>query len=237
MKTPPAAAELLNRLGYTFRNEEHLLEALSHRSWANESRRRGWGDNERLEFLGDAVLGLAAARFLTETFPEADEGELSRRRASLVGERHLEAAARSFSLGKCLMLGRGEERSGGREKRSILADAMEALVGAVYRDGGWRSAYRICRKIFTETLSSAEVDHASSDAKTRLQEICQERYHATPVYRVLQRQGPDHKPWFSVETLLDGAPLAVGEGAKKKDAEQAAAAAALKVVAVRKNDG
>ncbi len=220
-------AELQRFLGYNFRDPKLLLEALTHSSYAHERPQAAAQDNERLEFLGDAVLGLAAARYLVQTLPMAEEGELSRMRAVLVREEWLAAAARMISLGDFLRLGRGEDRSGGRRKSSILSGATEALIGAVFRDGGWRSAYRVSLKFFREPLLAEEVLRQAADAKTHLQELCQERFHLTPSYRLVSQAGPSHHPRFRVEALLGKKVLAEGEGLNKKEAEQAAAAAAL----------
>ncbi|HWR98651.1 MAG TPA: ribonuclease III [Candidatus Methanoperedens sp.] len=218
---------LEERLGHRFRRPELLAAALTHRSAAVERPGEAAEDNERLEFLGDAVLGLAAARHLAAERPGAREGELSRLRAALVGETALAAAARDLGLGESLRFGRGEERSGGREKPSILAGALEALVGALFLDAGWRSAYRFARAIFRGPAGTALAADGGIDAKTRLQEYCQRRWRETPVYAVLERSGPAHSPRFVVEALLGGRTLGRGEGGSRKGAEQAAAAAAL----------
>jgi len=184
-------------------------------------------DNERLEFVGDAVLGLAAARHLAVEHPQAREGELTRMRAALVGEPALAAAARELDLGARLCFGRGEERSGGREKPSILAGGLEALVGAVFLDGGWRNAYRLCCAIFQGSAGAAVAAGKAGDAKTRLQELCQERERATPDYTLVEQTGPAHRPLFVAEARLGDRVLGRGEGRSRKSAEQAAATAAL----------
>jgi ribonuclease-3 len=218
--------DLQERTGYRFTDPGRLREALTHRSFTHENPGGSEGDNERLEFLGDAVLGLAAAGHLSDSFPEAREGDLSRLRSSLVSQSALAAAAARFRLGACLRLGRGEERSGGREKESILAGAAEALVGAVYLDGGWPPAYGLALRYFQGAAGTGGLQ-AVADAKTRLQEICQEGQGVTPRYRLLEQRGPDHQPLFTVAVLLDGEELARGRGASKKEAEQEAAAAAI----------
>jgi ribonuclease-3 len=227
LKRPPAdLEELQERIGYRFRRPELLAAACTHRSRAAEEQ-GGAPDNERLEFLGDAVLGLAAARWLSDRRPASREGELSRLRAALVGERPLALAARGLDLGACIRLGRGEELTGGREKPSILAGALEALVGAVFLDGGWRSAYRLARAVFTGPAGGAVAEGSVGDAKTRLQERCQERSRETPVYALVGRTGPAHRPRFVAEVRLGERALARGEGGSRKEAEQAAAARAL----------
>ncbi|HEY5997746.1 MAG TPA: ribonuclease III [bacterium] len=217
---------LEERIGHVFRKPELLAAALTHRSAAVEQAGDGAEDNERLEFLGDAVLGLAAARHLAEVHPKAREGELSRLRAALVGETALAAAARELGLGGSLRFGRGEERSGGREKASILAGALEALLGAVFLDAGWRAAYRLARSLFSGPAAAA-LAAGGVDAKTRLQELCQRRWRETPAYAVMERSGPAHRPRFTVEARLGARALGRGEGGSLKSAEQAAAAEAL----------
>ena len=218
--------ELQQRIGYDFRDEALLDEALTHSSYANENSDRRGRNNERLEFLGDAVLGLAAAHHLCELLPDAREGELSLQRVRLVSEKSLAAAARHISLGDCLLLGRGEERSGGREKQSILADAAEALVGAVFRDGGWEAAYSVVGRLSLQALEGGFAA-AVHDAKTRLQELCQEEHGTPPRYRLLSQEGPPHQPLFTVAVSLDDRVLAEGSGGSKKEAEQSAAGKAL----------
>jgi ribonuclease-3 len=226
----PAVSGLEERIGYRFRRPALLESALTHRSAAAERPAGEAEDNERLEFVGDAVLGLAAARHLAAEHPEAREGELTRMRAALVGEPALASAARHLELGQLLRFGRGEERSGGRGKASILAGALEALVGAVFLDGGWRSAYRVSRAIFRGPAGGAVAAGRAGDAKTRLQELCQERHRETPAYTLVGQSGPAHRPTFVAEARLGGRPLGRGEGLSRKAAEQAAAAAALEAV-------
>jgi ribonuclease III len=219
--------EVEERLGYRFRRPELLVAALTHRSAIAERPAGEAEDNERLEFIGDAVLGLASARHLADEHPAAREGELTRMRAALVGEPALAAAARDLGLGERLLFGRGEERSGGREKPSILAGALEALVGAVFLDGGWRSAYRLARAVFRGPAGEAVAAGRIGDAKTRLQELCQERHRETPEYALVEQSGPAHRPRFVAEVRLGARALSRGEGWSRKGAEQAAAAAAL----------
>jgi ribonuclease-3 len=218
---------LEERIGHRFRRPGLLAAALTHRSAAAERPPGEAEDNERLEFIGDAVLGLAAARHLADEHPGAREGELSRMRAALVGEPALAAAARDLGLGALLRFGRGEQRSGGGGKPSILAGALEALVGAVFLDGGWRSAYRVSRAIFRGPAGRDLAAGRAGDSKTRLQELCQQRRRETPAYAIVERSGPDHEPRFVAEALLGGQVLGRGEGGSRKVAEQSAAAEAL----------
>ena len=215
------------RIGYSFRRPELLAAALTHRSVLSERPGEGLEDNERLEFLGDAVLGLAAARWLSERRPGAREGELSRLRSSLVGERALAEAARALGLGCDLRLGRGEEGTGGRGKPSILAGALEALLGAVFLDGGWRCAYRLARTFLVATAGESLAAAGRPDAKTRLQETCQQRWRKAPTYGIVASTGPAHLPCFVAEARLGDEALGRGEGGTRKEAEQAAASAAL----------
>ncbi len=224
---PGELSAIEERIGYRFRRPALLEAALTHRSAVAELRTGEVEDNERLEFLGDAVLGLAAARHLAAEHPAAREGELTRMRAALVGEPALATAARDLGLGEQVRFGRGEERSGGREKPSILAGALEALVGAVFLDGGWRSAYRLCCAVFRGPAGRAIAAGQAGDAKTRLQELCQELHRETPSYALIEQSGPAHRPRFVVEAWLGKRVLGRGEGWSRKSAEQDAAAAAL----------
>lgn len=227
METGQNHDELQRRIDYVFRDPGLLREALTHSSFANEKPGGAAEHNERLEFLGDAVLGLAAAGYLSELFPAVREGELSRLRARLVNEKSLAEAARRLALGECILLGRGEERSGGRQKQSILADAAEALAGAVFRDGGWSEAYRMVRIFFLQAPEGG-ILRASRDSKTRLQELCQEKFREAPRYRLLSQSGPSHEPTFTVAVVRGDETMAEGTGMSKKGAEQAAAEEALR---------
>jgi len=222
-----AQTPLERRLGHRFRDRDLLETALTHRSFAHE---RGGGEHyERLEFLGDAVLGLVAAERLYRLHPDDPEGELSKRKAFLVSREVLAGRARELGLGEALRLGVGEERTGGREKTSLLADAMEALIGAVYLDGGLAAAREVVEALLA--AGAARQAHGARDPKTRLQEVAQGRGWGLPVYRVLDATGPDHAKRFRVECRLRGEAVGTGEGRSKKAAEQAAAAAALETLA------
>lgn len=212
------------RLGYVFAQPELLRDALTHRSFRNERPQEAPADNERLEFLGDAVLGAGVAFLLHEAFPEAREGELTRRRAELVSEGGLLTVAEDLSLGAALRLGKGEARSGGRQKPRLLASAVEACLGAVYLDGGPEAALGVVRRLFGERVHTAS---ARRDAKSRLQELVQARQKTTPRYVHLAAHGPDHARLFEAAVEVDGDEVARGEGRSKADAERAAAAAAL----------
>ena len=215
------------RLGYRFQRPELLERALTHRSFSNE---RGEGETyERLEFLGDAVLGLVTAEHLYDDTPDRQEGELTRSKGHLVSSRVLAELADSLGLGAVLRLGVGEDRSGGRSKASLLADALEAVLGAVFRDGGYHAARRVITALLDQAPAPAGGIEAR-DAKTRLQELAQARGQGRPTYHEIDVSGPDHKKRFTVECRLDGRPLGAGLGRTKKRAEQKAAAAALAIL-------
>lgn len=215
---------LQRQLGYEFQRPELLERALTHRSYANE---QGLGENyERLEFLGDAVLGLATAERLFAERPRKQEGELTRSKGHLVSARVLAELAAELKLGAILRLGVGEERSGGRRKGSLLADALEAVLGAVFHDGGYDEARRVIARLLDRAPAPAG-GIESRDAKTKLQEFAQSRGWGRPTYHEIDASGPDHEKLFTVECRLDGQSLGVGTGRSKKRAEQQAAAGAL----------
>jgi ribonuclease-3 len=218
-------ADLEDRLGYRFRDRQLLATALTHRSYANEHADLDRSDNEKLEFLGDAVLDLVVGHMLMNRYPGASEGELSVTRAQVVSEAGLAEVAEELSLGEFLYLGKGEQRSGGRFKPSLLSDAVEAVVAAVYLDGGFDAAWQLVTRLFPRRLSQVELT-GYYDHKTRLQERAQELVRETPTYQVIEERGPDHQKVFVVAVTLRGRELARAEGRSKKQAEQRAAAAA-----------
>jgi ribonuclease-3 len=222
-----ASSRLCEELGYTFADTGLLLDALTHRSFKNERPDLAATDNERLEFLGDAVIGLLVASLLYLQFPDADEGELTRRRADLVSEKGLSEAAEAIALGDAMRLGKGEQKSGGRSKPRLLASALEALVGAVYSDGGADAAFAVARRIFEPRLHTSAPGHR--DAKSRAQEWAQANLGGTPVYRLVGTDGPDHEREFTVAIELHEEEVAKGAGRSKIEAEQAAASAALAI--------
>lgn len=217
-------------IGYVFRKPALLEEAFTHRSFVNEARATGGRDNERLEFLGDAILALIISQYLINTFPGDLEGELSKKKARLVSETSLASAARRLTLGRFLRLGRGEERTQGREKSSLLANALEAVIAAVYLDGGLEPAqalaHRALGEVFQE-LHAAEGNEYSRDYKTQYQEWCQKRFDTLPRYATVRESGPDHEKTFEVHVMVNGDVLGVGVGRTKKEAEQKAAKQAL----------
>jgi ribonuclease-3 len=212
-------------LGYTFRERGLLEQALRHASWCNEHSAAGLEDNERLEFLGDAVLDLVVGHKLMTRYPQLREGQLSVTRAQVVSEAGLSEVAAQLGLGEWLVLGKGEEKSGGRGKASILADAFEALLAAVYLDGGFVAAVEMVERLLAQRIETVEFK-GFYDFKTRLQETAQARLKAAPTYRVEQEIGPDHDKRFVVSVTLGGEEWARAVGKSKKEAEQMAAAEA-----------
>ena len=219
--------ELEKKLNYTFRNPALLEEALSHSSYANEHRAGHLNSNERLEFLGDSVLGFVTAEFLFLQHPDLPEGDLTRIRAALVCEQSLYEVARKLDLGSYLKLGRGEEAGGGRERTSILADAMEAVFAAVYLDGGITAASALIHRCLLDAEKEEAVEERRRDYKTALQELVQRESGQVLGYQLIGAEGPDHAKIFSVEVDLNGIPIGQGRGRSKKEAEQNAAKAAI----------
>jgi ribonuclease III len=224
--------QLESILSYSFQRKELLSLALTHRS---SHLRPGEEQNEKLEFLGDSVLGLAMSDLLMRRFPEASEGDLSKLRASLVNAGVLASKAAALSLGQWLRLGGGEERSGGREKSSILAAVYEAVLGAVYLDGGFAPAYELVSRHFADELEEKS-RAVLFDCKTRLQEIAQKIFKEIPVYTVVEARGPDHQRLFISQVAIAGKPYGCGEGSSKKSADQAAAFHTLAILKLE-NEG
>lgn len=212
-------------LGHQFADPELLVDALTHSSFANEKPALARGDNERLEFLGDAVLQWIVSALLWDRFPQATAGEMTRRRADLVCEEGLADLARCVGVGPGMRLGKGEERSGGRDKPRLLASALEACVAAVFLDGGSEDAVATCRRLFLPRIE--EGAPGARDFKTRVQETLQRRGRRPPRYEVRSATGPDHARSFDVALVVDGDTLACGSGRSKLEAEQAAAEQAL----------
>ncbi|WP_155317976.1 ribonuclease III [Desulfosarcina alkanivorans] len=226
---PPSREALEQALGYRFNNAERLTAALRHSSFVNEQPQTDISSNERLEFLGDAVLNLAISHLLMERYPDLAEGELSRNRAHLVNETQLATVARQINLGAHLLLGKGEALTDGREKNSILADATEAVIAAIYLDGGFDAAFTFVGCQFRERLRAATQTGYETDYKSRLQERVQSRYHEVPRYQVVGERGPDHEKIFTVRMSVSGI-AAEGDGKSKKTAEQEAARAGLELL-------
>jgi len=216
-------ARLEERLGYTFRNHELIVGAFCHASYVNEQVNGGLDDNERLEFLGDAVLDLAISHMLMRYFEDAREGDLSKFRALLVDEAGLYDVAQRLGLGDYLLLGKGEEQTLGREKPSILADTTEALIGAIYLDGGFDRAKEMIEDLFSPLLERVATRELVHDFKSLLQEYTQRTCKSLPRYHLIRESGPAHDRSFHVGLSLMGKTLAEGEGRSKKEAEQNAA--------------
>lgn len=229
----PERDEFRKKFGYRVRDAKWLDLALIHKSFGNENRGDiaiAERDNERLEFLGDAVLDLVISEILLTEYRDWAEGELSKMRASLVNERVLAGLARELGLGSLLKLGKGEEQTGGRDKDSILASTLEAVIAAIYMDAGYKAARTWVQARFLTRLNRAPVDESFGDFKTRLQEIVQARYKSAPRYELVQTEGPDHDKTFEVRLLVDGNSVATASGKSKKEAEQNAARAALAIL-------
>ena len=215
--------EFEKKIGYTFENPYLLVTALTHSSYSNEKRLKKYKCNERLEFLGDAVLELISSEYIFKENPQKPEGDLTRIRASYVCEPTLAACAREISLGDYLLLGKGEDRTGGRERDSILSDAMEATIGAVYLDGGFARAKEYVEAFVLRDIENKKLIY---DSKTILQEIVQGR-HLALAYQLVKETGPDHCKSFEVAVMINGKKIAVGTGRTKKKAEQSAAYEAI----------
>ncbi|HEY2990062.1 MAG TPA: ribonuclease III [Candidatus Binatia bacterium] len=222
MEREPALNRLQKELGYSFSDANLLTRSLTHVSYG---RGKADGHNETLEFLGDAVLDLAVSDILMRKFPDKSEGDLSKMRAALVNSTALAEKATELRLGELLRMGKGEERSGGRKKKSILAGVFEALLGAVYWEGGYEPARRIVERYFAPDVGEKTL--GQEDYKTRLQEISQMLFHEPPVYKLVAETGPDHEKYFVTEIAVGGRILGRGEGRSKKQAEQEAARRAL----------
>jgi ribonuclease III len=222
-------AELQARLGHAFRNATLCETAMTHTSWLNEAGQPDRSDNERLEFLGDAVLDLVVSDLLMRRFPDRREGDLSRARAALVSESGLAQVALDIDLGRFILLGKGEERTGGRTRPSILANGLEALMGAIYVDAGFDAAAAVASRLFEGRIQDVDA-HARFDFKSRLQERAQALWQTAPVYEVVAEEGPDHDKRFVVALSLGGRSYGRAVGRSKKEAEQGAAAAALDAI-------
>ena len=217
--------ELETAIGYRFHNIQLLRSALTHSSYANERWHNSLLSNERLEFLGDSILGMVVAEYLYRNFPDRPEGELTRMRADMVCEQSLALIANRIGLGGYLLLGHGEERFGGRTRNSILADAVESVIAACYLDGGYEAALRFVTAFVLSDVPVAKLHNV--DYKTALQEKVQQKKNQTLSYRLVGEEGPDHDKRFRVEVLLNGLSLGSGTGTSKKRAEQDAARVAL----------
>jgi len=229
---PAALAPLQRALGYTFTDLRRLQAALVHTSYVNERPTRGHESNERLEFLGDAVLGVVVAHRLYELMPASAEGELTVLRAWLVRQSTLARWARAVALGPALLLGRGEARGGGRERPALLARGLEAVIGAIYLDGGLEAAWQVLLPLVDQEVVVGFTPQRVVDAKSRLQQVAQARFEMTPIYTLVEYSGPGHAPIFVVEVRAGSEIRARGTGPSKRAAQQAAAHAALRLMGV-----
>lgn len=225
----PSWEALSLRTGYKFRQLELLAQAFIHESQVHEGLAEA--SNERLEFLGDSVVGLVVADYLYCSYPELPEGQLAQMKSYLVSKKHLAICAHRLGLGEYLQLGRGEENSGGKRRESLLANSLEALLGAVFLDGGFNQARRVIVKFLGEDMDKGM--GSLKDAKSRLQERVQTVFNAVPDYRVVVEEGPSHDPYFEVEVSFGGEVLGKGEGHSKREASQVAAQAAIRVLRER----
>lgn len=226
-------AALEERTQHRFSDPQRALTALTHTSYCNEHKDEPVEDNERLEFLGDAVIDLVIGQRLMERFPRANEGELSKLRALIVNEEGLARTARAIGLGELLLLGRGEELTGGREKNSVLADGLEAVVGALYLGDGVAAVLSLIDRFFGAALDGVADGKSGRDNKSLLQAAAQARMKASPRYRVVNETGPDHLKIFEVEVSINGELFARSTGRSKKEAEQAAAEKTLQMLSAR----
>jgi len=222
----PDLNKIQKSIRYSFKTLSLLKQALTHRSYANEHPEEDSRHNERLEFLGDAVLNLVLSDLLLKKFPDLSEGDISRIRAGLVNEKKLAQIAGVLELGSYLMIGRGEELTEGRQKPSLLGDTLEALLGAVFLDGGFKSASRIISRLFRSQLET-DLPKSAGDYKTTLQEYCQGKLKQVPIYHLVKEEGPDHKKVFLVQVRISDQVVGTGEGKTKKEAQQKAAQKAL----------
>jgi len=226
--------ELQNKLNYEFKNPDLLLKSLTHSSYANESIRSADASNERLEFLGDSLLGMTVALMIYSKKPGLSEGQMTKLRAELVCERSLAELATELDLGDYLLLGRGEENGGGRGRPSILSDAFEAVIAAMYLDGGYEPVERLIITLFSSRTENPQLSY--TDYKTRLQEITQCKPGQSLFYELSSEQGPDHAKSFTINVKLNGEIVGTGTGKSKKNAEQEAAKAALNNINSRKEE-
>jgi ribonuclease III len=215
--------ELQKRIGYVFGNTALLRQAITHKSYANEIEGENSMGNERLEFLGDAVLELAVTHLLMERFPDYPEGRLSQLRAAIVNKESIASVASKYDLGSFLLLGRGEDASRGRAKKSILANIYEAIVAAVYYDGGFPGAFAFIKRHFAELIVEGHEQGVLRDYKSRLQEYSQSELGGVPDYEIVGAEGPDHDKLFEVHVTINGIRYETGRGRNKKSAEQEAA--------------
>jgi ribonuclease III len=223
-----ALSALQNKISYQFHDLDLLNEALTHRSYAHERTGGTSRDNERLEFLGDSVLNVIISHLIMERFPHCHEGALTRLRASLVNKKSLARISKNHGINQRLLLGKGESLRGGREKSSVISDAYEALIGAIYLDGGFEKAFGVVERQFSPFLDEGLIN--DGDFKTKVQQVCQSRFGRLPRYRLSEVKGPEHDKTFGAEIFIDHRSYGYGVGKNKKEAQQNAAREALKKI-------
>jgi ribonuclease III len=222
--------DLEERIAYSFDNINLLSTALTHRSYVNENPQQSVSDNERFEFLGDSVLSLCVSDLLVKKYVDSPEGDLTKIRASLVNEKNLAQIARDLKIGECLLIGRGEENAGSRDKESFLADSFEAVIAAIYLDSDFNQVRTVITALVEPLLVDDNVSNEYFDYKTALQELCQKKYKTVPIYMVTGSSGPDHDKNFTVKVIIVNKLTEFGSGKSKKDAEKQAAQKAWEVL-------
>jgi ribonuclease-3 len=220
-----ALSKLQEEMSYRFQDLDLLNVALTHRSYANERANGTWVDNERLEFLGDSVLNVIISHLIMEYHPHCREGMLTKLRAGLVNQKFLAEISESLGINRYVLLGKGESLRGGRKRSSLISDAYEALIGAIYLDGGFEAAFRVVEKQFLPFIEAGLPD--DGDFKTKVQQVCQSRFGCTPRYQLSDLKGPEHEKTFRAEIFVGGEPYGYGIGRNKKEAQQHAAREAL----------
>ena len=227
--------DLEGKITYRFSDINLLSTALTHRSYVNENQQQAVSDNERMEFLGDSVLGLCVSDLIIKKYVNYPEGTLTQVRAALVNEKHLAQLGRNLQIGDCLLLGRGEENSDSRDKDSFLANAFEAIIAAIYLDSGFDEVKTIITKLIEPLLKDDNVSSDYFDYKTALQELCQRKYKTTPLYMVTGSNGPDHDKKFEVKVVIVNKLTETGSGKSKKEAEKQAAQKAWEILQDEEN--
>lgn len=222
--------DLEGRLAYRFSDINLLSTALTHRSYVNENQQLSVSDNERFEFLGDSVLGLCVSDLLIKRYVDSHEGDLTKSRAALVGEKNLAQIARELQIGNCLLIGRGEENSGSRDKESFLSDSFEAVVAAIYLDSDFSTVNTVITKLMEPLLEDDSVSTDYFDYKTALQELCQKKFKTIPIYMVTDSTGPDHDKVYTVKVIIVNKLTEFGSGKSKKEAEKQAAQRAWEIL-------
>ncbi|MBN1366151.1 MAG: ribonuclease III [Syntrophaceae bacterium] len=221
---------LEEKLGYCCRDKNLLSTALTHRSYVNENQQLSAADNERLEFLGDSILGACVSDLLIERYPFFSEGSLTKMRAAIVSEENLAQLGRELQIGDCLLIGRGEENSGSRNKESFLANTFEAVIAAIYIDSDFNNVKNIIKRIIKPLLENDKLNSECFDYKTALQELCQKKYKTVPIYMVVDSKGPEHAKIFEVRVVIADKLTEYGSGKSKKEAEKQAAQKAWEIL-------